>query len=103
MAVMQGLLIQLPEENKKSSKNNNKSGSKIKLKKGDTIQSLIDTAERLVNEKLGKYKEMSRCVINVEDLQSFFDETPENAYMAIDTETTRVKYIYRYISRCMFV
>lgn len=74
--------------NKTTKRQSSKSGSQIKLKKGDTVESLIQTAKRLVNEKLGKYKEMSRCVTNVEDLQSFFDETPDDAYMAIDTETT---------------
>ena len=94
-------LFKLPD--KKDTKKSSKSGSQINLKKGDTVESLTMTAKKLVNEKLGKYKEMSRCVTNVEDLQSFFDETPENAYMAIDTETTRVEYFYRYIGRCMFV
>jgi len=79
-------LFDLPSD--KSKKQSSKSGSQIKLKKGDTVQSLIETAKKLVDEKLGNYKKMSRCVTNVEDLQSFFDETPENAYMAIDTETT---------------
>lgn len=73
---------------KPTKKQSSKSGSQIKLKKGDTVESLIQTAKKLVNEKLGKYKEMSRCFTNVEDLQSFFDETPDDAYMAIDTETT---------------
>lgn len=86
---MQGLLFKLPEKPKEKKKSS-KSGSQIKLKKGDTIASLVATAEKLVEEKLGKYKEMSRCVTNVEDLQSFFDETPENAYIALDTETTRL-------------
>lgn len=79
-------LFKLPDKSETSK--SSKSGSQIKLKKGDTIESLTATAKRLVEEKLGKYKEMSRCVTNVEDLQSFFDETPENSYMAIDTETT---------------
>lgn len=81
-------LFDLPSD--KPKKQSSKSGSQIKLKKGDTVQSLIETAKKLVDEKLGNYKKMSRCVTNVEDLQSFFDETPENAYMAIDTETTRL-------------
>ena len=81
-------LFKLPD--KKENKSNTKSGSQIKLKKGDTVEILIQTAQKLVNEKLGNYKKLSRCVTNVEDLQSFFDETPENSYMAIDTETTRL-------------
>lgn len=65
-----------------------KSGSSINLKKGDTVEALINTARKLVEEKLGKYKDTSRCVTDVEDLKSFFSETPENGIMGIDTETT---------------
>ena len=83
-------LFALPDkaEIKEANKKNKKSGSSIELKKGQTVNDLIEIARNLVDEKLGKYKDKSRCVIDVEDLQSFFDETPENAYMAIDTETT---------------
>ena len=65
-----------------------KSGSKMTLKKGQTAYSIIEDARRIVDEKLGKYKDTSRCVVNVEDLKSFFDETPDGSYIAIDTETT---------------
>lgn len=83
-------LFALPdkEEIKEKQKRNKKSGSSIELKKGQTVDALIETARNIVEEKLGKYKDTSRCVIDVEDLQSFFDETPENAYVAIDVETT---------------
>ena len=83
-------LFALPdkEEIKEQQKRNKKSGSSIELKKGQTVDALIEMARNIVEEKLGKYKDTSRCVIDVEDLQSFFDETPENAYVAIDTETT---------------
>ena len=78
------------EEIKEQQKQNKKSGSSIELKKGQTVDTIIEMARNIVEEKLGKYKDTSRCVIDVEDLQSFFDETPENAYVAIDTETTRL-------------
>lgn len=72
----------------KTPSENSKSGSSIKLKKGDTVETLINTARKLVEEKLGKYKDTSRCFINVDELKSFFDETPDNSIMGIDTETT---------------
>jgi len=80
--------IDLPED--EPVKVNKTSGSRISLKKGDTVFGLIKTAQQLVKEKLGKYKEISRCVIDINELQTFFDSTPDNAYMAIDTETTRL-------------
>lgn len=85
-------LFALPDEKemKEKQKRNKKSGSSIELKKGQTVDTIIEMARKIVEEKLGKYKNTSRCVIDVEDLQSFFDETPENAYVAIDTETTRL-------------
>ena len=83
------------EEIKEQQKRNKKSGSSMELKKGQTVDALIEMARSIVEEKLGKYKDTSRCVIDVEDLQSFFDETPENAYVAIDTETTRARYLLR--------
>ena len=61
---------------------------KIKLKKGETILSLIDTARDLVLKKLGKYKDTSRCVLNASEIVNFFNETPENGVIGIDTETT---------------
>lgn len=67
-----------------------KTGSQIKLKKGDNPADLGLMARKLVEEKLGKYKDLSRCVVEPEDLQSFFDDTPDGVYMAIDTETTRL-------------
>lgn len=65
-----------------------KSGSEIKLKKGETISSLIETAKKLVEEKLGNYKDASKCITNLDDLKTFFDNTPEDAPIGIDTETT---------------
>lgn len=65
-----------------------KTGSKIKLKKGQTINDLIEQARRIVEEKLKDYKETSKCVINIEDLQQFFNQTPDNSIVGIDTETT---------------
>lgn len=57
-----------------------------KLKKGQTILDLIDEARRLVNEKLGEYKDLTECILTVEELKQFFAETEE--LIAIDTETT---------------
>ena len=52
--------------------------AKIKLKKGQTINNLIEQAEKLVNEKLSKYKEASRCITRLEDLKKFFEDTPDD-------------------------
>ena len=84
LPLAEGKLFDLGEPDKKDEDY----GSKIKLKKGDTVDLLIKQAKKLVAEKLGKYKDMSRCVINLEDLQTFFDSTPDGAYVALDTETT---------------
>lgn len=86
---MNGLLFEYPTDESKK-KTNSKTGSQIKLKKGDSIETLIETARRLVEEKLGKYKDLSRCVMSINELQDFFDSTPDNSYIAIDTETTRL-------------
>ena len=69
-----------------------KSGSEIKLKKGETISSLIETAKKLVEEKLGNYKDASKCITNLDDLKTFFDNTPEDAPIGIDTETTGLNF-----------
>jgi len=69
-----------------------KSGSEIKLKKGETISSLIETAKKLVEEKLGNYKDVSKCITNLDDLKHFFDTTEENAPIGIDTETTGLNF-----------
>ena len=60
----------------------------FKLKKGETLDTLILAARKLVEEKLGKYKDTSKCVLDEKDLIRFFDETPENGIIGIDTETT---------------
>ena len=64
---------------------------KIKLKRGQTINDLIQQARDLVNEKLGKYKNTSKCVTNIQDLYQFFNETQDE--VALDTETTRFGYL----------
>lgn len=61
---------------------------KFKLSKGETLDTLIIAARKLVEEKLGKYKETSKCVLEESELQRFFETTPDNGIMAIDTETT---------------
>lgn len=62
----------------------------IKLKKGQTITGLIEAAKQIVEEKLGKYKDTSKCVIDINELQKFFDETVD--IIGIDTETTGLNY-----------
>lgn len=82
-------LLDIPEEKKKPRKQpitTSDSRSSIKLKKGQTIDSLIEAAKVIVNEKLGKYKELSKCVTDIDTLQKFFDETED--IIGIDTETT---------------
>lgn len=59
---------------------------KIKLKKGQTIETLIESARQLVNEKLGAYRDRSKCVTDIEELKKFFNQTEE--LISIDTETT---------------
>ena len=76
-------LFKIPE---KKQKQDTKKESNIKLKKGQDIDDLILTAKKLVEEKLGEYKNLSLCVTNIEDLKKFFDET--NDIIGIDTETT---------------
>lgn len=63
---------------------------KFKLNKGETLDTLIIAARKLVEEKLGKYKDTSKCVTEEQDLIRFFNETPENGIIALDTETTRL-------------
>jgi hypothetical protein len=60
----------------------------FKLKKGETLDTLIVQAKKLVEEKLGKYKDTSKCVIEPEVLVRFFEETPDEGVIGIDTETT---------------
>ena len=64
-----------------------------KLKKGQTLEGLADEARRLVEEKLGKYKDKGRCCTNINDLKSFFEQAED--IIGIDTETTRL--LGRYI------
>lgn len=60
----------------------------IKLKKGQTILTLIETARKLVEEKLADYKDTSECVLQEKQLIDFFSETPDDSTIGIDTETT---------------
>lgn len=76
------------DTSKSAPKKEKNSGSEIKLKKGETISSLIETAKKLVDEKLSNYKDLSKCVTNLDDLKSFFDNTEEDTEIGIDTETT---------------
>lgn len=65
----------------------------IKLKKGQTINDLIIQARKMVEEKLSHYKDVSECITNIFDLKTFFDNTPDDSIIGIDTETTRTQYI----------
>ena len=62
----------------------------IKLKKGETLDTLIVAARKLVEEKLGKYKNTSKCVLDENQLINFFNQTPDDSVIGIDTETTRL-------------
>lgn len=79
-------LLDIPESKPTTSSKS----SNVKLKKGQTITTLIESAKQIVNEKLGKYKDTSKCVISIEELQKFFDETTD--IIGIDTETTGLNY-----------
>lgn len=47
---------------------------------------LIEQARKLVIEKLGDYKDTSKCVTDINYVYKFFDETED--IVGIDTETT---------------
>ena len=80
-------LFKVPEKPKEN-KVKDQAESKVKLKKGETILTLIETARHLVETKLADYKDTSECVIEEKQLIKFFEETPENGLIGIDTETT---------------
>lgn len=84
-----GKLFDIPDEPKKETPKK----TRTNLKKGQTINDLIETAKRIVEEKLGDYKDVSKCIMNPQELQQFFDNTPENAEIGIDTETTGLDYL----------
>lgn len=73
----------------------NNTTNKIKLKKGESIYTLIEQAERLVNEKLGKYKDSSRCVTDIEDLKRFFYETEDDGIIRYRYRNTGIEYFSR--------
>lgn len=78
----------IKREQEKSDRVNKRSGSRIDIKKGETVSSIIANARRLVEEKLKNYKNMTNLVTTKEGLYEFFNEVEENAEIAIDTETT---------------
>ena len=78
----------LKEKRKQEQQNKELTTTKIKLGKGQTIDTLIISARNLVEEKLGKYKDTSKCVIFEKDLIDFFNQTPADGVVGIDTETT---------------
>lgn len=77
-------LIKIPEEPAKKQVDTRELN--VKLKKGQTIGDLINTARQLVMDKLGKYKDTSKCVTDINELRRFFEETKD--LIGIDTETT---------------
>lgn len=88
-------LLDIPEKKKKTTSTKYKDPltqnvPNIKLKKGETLASLIETAKKIVAEKLGKYKDTSKCVIDINELKQFFNETED--IIGIDTETTGLNY-----------
>lgn len=66
-------LFDIPDEPKPK-----ENGNKIKLKKGETIYTLIKQAEKLVNEKLGNYRDASKCVTSIDKLREFFNNTEDD-------------------------
>lgn len=83
-------LFKIPEN--VQSKQKQETGPNLKLKKGQTIQDLINEARRLVMEKLGNYKDVSKCITDINDLKKFFDETPDGTEIGFDTETTGLNF-----------
>lgn len=79
-------LFELPQN--PSIKRKTTTTSKIKLKKGQTIEDLVHTAEKLVLEKLADYKTASTCITDISQLEDFFNSTPDGTCIGIDTETT---------------
>lgn len=75
-------LFELPKIQEKQESNG------IKLKKGQTINDLIEEARRLVNSKLRSYKNETKIVTDIKDFKQFFEEVENDTEIAIDTETT---------------
>ena len=82
-------LFDIPEKTKTEQK---PKSNGIKLKKGQTIQDLVVTARQIVMEKLGKYKDASRCITDINDLRKFFEDTPDGSEIGVDTETTGLNF-----------
>lgn len=63
---------------------------KPKLKKGETINDLINQSRKLVEEKLKEYKDKTTTFTTAEQIENFFKEAEEGSgVIGIDTETTR--------------
>lgn len=75
-------LFEIPPEEKPKPKKQ----SGLKTKKNQLVEDLLLTARKLVMEKLGKYKDTSKCITNIQDLKDFFAESDD--LIGIDTETT---------------
>lgn len=82
-------LFDIPEKTKTEQK---PKSNGIKLKKGQTIQDLVVTARQIVMEKLGKYKDASKCITDINDLRKFFEDTPDGSEIGVDTETTGLNF-----------
>lgn len=83
-------LFEIPKKEKPTNK---PTSSSIKLKKGQTIDDLIIAARKMVEEKLSNYKDTSKCITTIEDLTKFFNDTPNNSIVGIDTETTGLNFL----------
>ena len=68
---------------------------KIKLKRGQTVYTLIEQAEKLVKEKLGKYIDTRKCITDISDLKHFFDTTDDDGIIRNRYRNNRIKYISR--------
>ena len=60
----------------------------MKLKKGETLNAKVAEARKIVTEKLGKYKDTSKCVCDIQSVMDFFNEVTDDSIIGIDTETT---------------
>ena len=77
-------LIVIPNREDTTKKKN----TELKLKKGETLNAKVAEARRIVTEKLGKYKDTSKCVCDIQSVMDFFNEVTDDSIIGIDTETT---------------
>ena len=58
------------------------------VRAGGGLVSKIKIVERLVNDKLGQYKDSTLLIQTQEELHEYIDKCIENGVISIDTETT---------------